>query len=87
MIAGAQEYFKRTLSEDRRIVRWTEGRAKSGKKAVRKSRKTPAPGSKPYPKLDYSHLIAKKKKIVNEKACPGKPICELKDYRRQTIAI
>jgi hypothetical protein len=30
-------------------------------------------------KLDYSYFIAKKKKIVNKKSCPQKPICELRE--------
>jgi hypothetical protein len=58
-----------------------------GRKLFESREKTPAPGSKLYLKLDYSYLIAKKKKIVNEKACPEKPICELRDYRRQMRAI
>ncbi len=90
MIAGSQELLERTLSKDRSYPQMDgkveQNPAKKLFESLEKHQRR-AQTAAVHRKLDYSYLIAKKKTIVNEKACTEKHICRLRDYRRQTRAI
>lgn len=89
MIAGAQEHLERTLSKDRSYPQ-VDGKVEQNpaKKLFESLEKHQgrAQAVAVHRKLDCSFLIAKKKTIVNEKACLEKHICELAAIRKLRMA-